>query len=138
MKKTILALTLLLSASITLAGTQSLKISCKTNTESRAGAENVTLTGTLSLSKHPTYPAPAKIAKGELELTLKKSIGNSVRKSKLKVTGQYDTNAYGEAVNLGVIDNEEISSIYINFAKEDNLSNIEIEGRAIPFICTKL
>lgn len=138
MKKTILALTLMSLSSAIFAETQSLKISCKTNTESRPGAENVTLTGTLSLSKHPTYPAPAKIAKGELELTLKKSIRNGVRKSTLKVQGQYDKNAYGEAVNLGVIGNEEIGSIYINFAKDDNLSNIEVAGRAISFTCTKL
>lgn len=104
-------------------------VDCKS--EIRAGGALVTINGKLSLTKHPTYPAPAKLAFGNLAIKIANGRG-VILKSTEVVNGQYDDVNDTEYATLGSAK----VMVYINLSEKDQ-SYVEYKGKSYPTNCAK-
>lgn len=134
MKKLAMILSLLSVSSLSFAASKALEVNCKAavNGPMTGGA---TVTGSLLLSKHPTYPAPAKQAEGDLLVKVGGSTRSMVLNEKLSFLGQYDSIKGSSYAHVASKPNGNVA-LYIDFTNRDG-SRVEYKGQTYLMNCVK-
>lgn len=127
MKKTILAFSMLLLSPPAFAAESVTKIDVRCTPPDRLAGGSAYVRGTLTLSTHPTYPAPAKKAEGVLLVDINGSSRN------VKVMGQYDQINGLEYAHVGSLPDGKLS-IFLDLNHKDR-SYVEFQGQAYLMNC---
>lgn len=132
MKALTLIATLMLT-SAAFASQTKVELDCKSPAGFAGNSANVT--GTLILSKHPTYATPAKQVDGTLTVKIGGSTKDLVLNKKLKVLGQYDNVSGIEYAHVGSLPDGNVT-IYINLTDKDT-SYVEYKGQQYLMNCAE-
>lgn len=133
MKSLLLVLSFLTFSSYALAA-PSFDLECTSS--NRAGAVVVNVDGMLFLYKHPTYPSPAKLTDGVLDIEIKTLRDpKPIFKGEVIVKGQYDKVSFSEYAHLAIEGRN--GSVYIDFSGKDTLSTIELDGKTYHMSCKR-